>query len=90
MVVHAFAGIFTDVFAGLVSGVTGNLLFKSYCVLFIVFVPFFLFLIFFRYKFCIAICTITDSFTSHKHDISTAFIIIIIINFVLALLCIFP
>lgn len=44
MLVHAFAGIFTAVFAELVSAVTGNLLFKSYSLLFNVFVPFFRFL----------------------------------------------
>lgn len=39
MMILAFAGILTAVFAGLVSGVTGNLFFKSYLVLFEVLFP---------------------------------------------------
>lgn len=40
VMILAFAGFLTAVFAGLVSGVTGNLFFKSYLVLFEVFSPF--------------------------------------------------
>lgn len=54
VMILGFAGILTAVFAGLVSGVTGNLFFKSYLVLFEVFFPFFLFLIWSNMNFAFA------------------------------------
>lgn len=53
MMILAFAGILTAVFAGLVSGVTGNLFFKSYLVLFDIFFPLFPFFDLVKYELCI-------------------------------------
>lgn len=83
VMILAFAGILTAVFAGLVSGVTGNLFFKSYLVLFEVFSPFSFF--WFGQIWTLhlqALCTLCSHGQRHfscrvcysqKHDIGTAF-----------------
>lgn len=76
--VQAFAAIFTAVFAGLVSGVTGNLLFKSYCVLFSSFCSLVSFFMIssdmnFALPSAFSVLLIRDSYTSQKYGISRAF-----------------